>query len=130
MPVDLYRSIVPIVRATETGGPWKFMATGIVVTPTVVITCKHAMEELFDDDSMEGREVEDVGALCASLVHRVTYARRSNFLDLCCLHFDNLPGMIPAPMARSARLTNRTLAAIGFPRGKSVDEHEIPELKA
>lgn len=126
---DLSRSIVPVVRATANGAPGELVGTGIVVTPTVVITCGHVVDELFEGDSLEGQELDAFGVLCVSLSCRITYARRSDTLDLCCLHFDSLPEMSPAPLVRSARLTNLELAAIGFSPGEAIAQHDVPELE-
>jgi hypothetical protein len=129
MFAGLYKSIVPIVRATAPVGPGEFVGTGIVVTPTVVITCRHVVDELFDQDSLEDSEVAAYGVLCGSSISPATDARRSDSWDLCCLHFDSLPGTTPAPLARPARLTHRKLAAIGFTQGSSVTQQDVPELK-
>jgi hypothetical protein len=129
MFAGLYKSIVPIMRATAPGCPGEFAGTGIVATPTVVITCRHVVDELVEDDSIEGSLAAAYGVFCRSLLCRVTYARRSDSWDLCCLHFDSLPGMTPAPLVRSARLANHKLAAIGFTQENSICRQVVPELK-
>src|ERR1051326_1033704 len=54
----------------------------------------------------------------------------SDVLDLCSLHFDMLPGVSPAALFRTPRLTPMKLLAVGFAAGVSgARSNEIPEFE-
>jgi hypothetical protein len=123
-----FTSVVPIMAETGRRGDGTLLGAGIVITPTIVLTCRHVIEELDDCDFVESPLLGEA-VLCDSHLHHPTSARASNVLDLCVLHFASLPGTAPAPLARQARLTNRKLTAVGFSQQERVTQRIVPDLR-
>jgi hypothetical protein len=125
----MLRRIVPVVD-TATDGQL-LIGTGIVVSPTAVITCRHVVDSYNEMGLVADPFVPEIGVISDSKFCRP--ARVSAFAgwDLCCLHFDSLPGTSPATLFRIAKLTPMTVAAEGFVAGVSGPEkHDLLEFQA
>ncbi len=126
---ELYKSIVPVVRATIRGAPPELLGTGIVISPTVVITCRHVIDELQDVSSIERPEPTTVGILRGRAVRAVTQVRASSVGDICALYV-RMREKKPAPLSRLRSVINVRLAAAGFLEDDLSFPRKVPELAA
>jgi len=121
--------IVPVVDTTTDGR--LLIGTGIVISPTDVITCKHVICPYGEMDMTAAPSVSEIGILSGGKLCHPARVRASADWDLCCLHFDSFPGASPAALFRTAKLTPIRLAATGFVDGPSGPQRrEIPEFEA
>jgi len=119
MPSDFDGSVLAIVKQPESE-PAELLGTGFVVSPNVLISCAHVFE---DTEICDGRTQlpGSIVVLCGDAELRPTHAEMSASLDLCCLHFDAIPGAVPLRLARSRQLKGIEVTAVGY-----VSDHTGP----
>lgn len=121
MSIDFEGSILPIVRRGPAGHV-ELLGTGTVLSRNVVLTCTH----IFDNGPPQAGIVLPpkpvtvlpswICALAAGKPHSPARIIDAG-LDLCCLHFPDLPGAVPLGMARTSHVQGLEVAAAGYVSG-------------
>jgi hypothetical protein len=120
--------IVPVV---DTATERRLLGTGIVVSPTAVITCRHVIDPYREMGLVIDPGDSEIGLALGTEFRPPSRIIASAGSDLCCLHFDSLRSASPAALFRTANLAPLKLAAAGFVNGASGPQrHEIPEFEA
>ena len=123
----LHNSVVRIVHSAARRQQ-TLLGTGIVVSKTSVITCRHVIEPLRELHPDHGEKFSRASVLCGAVPCRSISARASGNLDLCVLNFSELPGLKPMAFMRAGRIGNAKLSAIGY-KPRISDPRVLPELR-
>src|ERR1043166_3964160 len=94
-------SVVPILGNTGPVRARTFLGTGIVVSPTSVLTCAHVLQELMELHPDQGEQLGRPFVQCGSTAYRAIGGNKSVQLDLCILHFSQLPNTNPVVPVRA-----------------------------
>ena len=126
--VGARHSVVCILGDTDSGRARTFLGTGLVVSPTVVLTCAHVLQELIELHPDQGEQLAWPFVLRGGKIYRAKGCKMSSRLDLCLLHFSQLPHTKPALPIRVGSLKNCKLSALGFDAGNRVRLTEVHDL--
>jgi hypothetical protein len=111
MPSEFDGSVLAIMNQddTETG---TLCGTGIVLSPTVVLTCAHLFADFQIEDKR--RSLPNVTVLCGQAAFSPSHIQISHNRDICCLRFDAIPNAVPVRLARASRLQGLEVSAVGY----------------
>ncbi len=119
MSADFEGSILPIVKRAP-GGYVELLGTGTVLSQSVVLTCAHIFDNLPLQDGIRLPPTvatvlpKWICALAEGKPHSPARIKIEAGLDLCCLHFSDLPGAVPLRMARTPRVEGLKVVAVGY----------------
>lgn len=119
MSIDFEGSILPIVVRVP-GGHVELLGTGTVLSRNVVLTCAHIFDHMRSHDgALRAPKATAVlpkwiCVLVAGKPQSPTGIGIEAALDLCCLHFPDLPGAVPLRIARTTHLQGLKVVAVGY----------------
>jgi Trypsin-like peptidase domain len=110
MANEFEHSVLAIVNAEST----ELLGTCFVISSQCVLTCTHIFPELRISSDGATQLPPEIVVLAGDRSFSPSCIYVSRPLDVTCMHFTELPGLVPIPLVRSTELKTTSLTAVGF----------------